>query len=132
LEACWVGSAGAPGAFVHHRVPWRTLKPLVLETVCCTANFHSRNQDGLLSASSWFLSSLPAAIFNCNCRKDASLKPEIALSLDRRSGVMGVKRKSIDDANEQFRLRERLDFHWPILAMIGFVILDYLWLTKWS
>jgi hypothetical protein len=35
-----------------------------------------------------------------------------------------------DDANEQYRARERSDYHWPILALIGFIIVDYFWLSK--
>jgi hypothetical protein len=51
----------------------------------CTLPFvyRSRNQDGLLSAANWFLSLPAAAIFSCNCRKDATLTPEVGVSLER-------------------------------------------------
>lgn len=37
-----------------------------------------------------------------------------------------------DDANEQFRVRERADYRWSIPALIGFMIIDFLWLAKWG
>jgi hypothetical protein len=40
--------------------------------------------------------------------------------------------KLTDDANEQFRVRERADYHWPMLALIGLAIVDYFWLAKWG
>jgi hypothetical protein len=40
--------------------------------------------------------------------------------------------KLLDDANEQLRVRERARLHWPLLALIGFMIVDYFWLSKWG
>jgi hypothetical protein len=37
-----------------------------------------------------------------------------------------------NDANEQFRVLQRTHLHWPILALIGFMIVDYFWLSKWG
>jgi len=37
-----------------------------------------------------------------------------------------------DDANQQFRARERVDFHWTFAALIGFMIVDWFWLQRWG
>jgi hypothetical protein len=35
-----------------------------------------------------------------------------------------------NDANRQCHTRQRANLHWSILALIGFMIIDYFWLAR--
>jgi hypothetical protein len=37
-----------------------------------------------------------------------------------------------DDANEPFRARDRVDFKWTSIALVGFMLVDWFWLQRWS